>query len=119
MIETKGAATRCSPRSSLLRECGAARDGPGSARGLGCRDAPAAGRRDLRRQVAERLRAARIPLRELARQVFSLEELFLRITAQAAQRTGDTLSSAGPNVPGASAPAPEPATAAGTKAVAP
>jgi ABC-2 type transport system ATP-binding protein len=61
---------------------------------------PPAGR-DVREAVAERLRAAQLPLRELSRQVFTLEELFLRITAQAAQRTGDTLSSAGPNLPGA------------------
>jgi len=75
--------------------------------------------RDLREPLAERLRAAAIPLRELSRQAFTLEELFLRITAQAAQRTGDTPSSAGPNVPGQSAPEPQAATAAGTKAAAP
>jgi hypothetical protein len=55
--------------------------------------------------VAERLRAANHPLRELARHALTLEELFLRITAQAAQRSGDTLSSSGPNSPGAAAPA--------------
>jgi ABC-2 type transport system ATP-binding protein len=105
----------------VLRECGAAPETAELGEGwLQVTLQPPSGR-DLREQVAERLRAARIPLRELARQVFSLEELFLRITAQAAQRTGDTLSSAGPNVPGASAPAPEPAAAAAAdrKAVAP
>ena len=66
---------------------------------------PAAGR-DLREQVAERLRAANLPIRELARQALTLEELFLRITAQAAQRSGDTLSAAGPNLPGAAPSAP-------------
>ena len=64
---------------------------------------PSSGR-DLREAIAERLRAANLPLRELARQSFTLEELFLRITAQAAQLTGDTPSSAGPNSPGAHAP---------------
>jgi ABC-2 type transport system ATP-binding protein len=42
---------------------------------------------DPREAIAQSLRAANLPLRELVRQRFSLEELFLRITAQAAQRT--------------------------------
>jgi ABC-2 type transport system ATP-binding protein len=76
---------------------------------------PPAGR-DVREAVAARLRAADLPIRELARQALTLEELFLRITAQAAQRSGDTLSAAGPNLPGAAAPAAKAAasSAAGT-----
>jgi hypothetical protein len=64
---------------------------------------PPAGK-DVREAVAERLRAANLPIRELARHALTLEELFLRITAQAAQRSGDTLSASGPNVPGAKDP---------------
>jgi ABC-2 type transport system ATP-binding protein len=51
---------------------------------------------DPREAIAAALRAASLPLRELTRQAYSLEELFLRITAQAAQKTGETLSEAGP-----------------------
>ena len=52
--------------------------------------------RDVREEIAAALRTASIPLRELHRERFTLEELFLRITAQAAQRSGDSMSSAGP-----------------------
>jgi ABC-2 type transport system ATP-binding protein len=46
---------------------------------------PPAGR-DPREAIADALRAASLPLRELQRRAFSLEELYLRITAQAAQQ---------------------------------
>jgi len=90
--------------ASVRRECADSPDVGELADGwLSITLQPLAGR-DLRESIAERLREASLPLRELVRQVFSLEELFLRITAQAAQKSGDTLSSAGPNLPGASAP---------------
>jgi len=43
---------------------------------------------DPRAELAKKVAEAGLPLRELTLQVFSLEELFLRITAEAAQETG-------------------------------
>jgi len=56
---------------------------------------PPAGR-DPREAIAEALRAAGLPLRELVRRQFTLEELFLQITARAAEKSGDSMSEAGP-----------------------
>ena len=80
----------------ILRQCASAadvRELPGGCVAVAMQP-PAGG--DLREAIAEALRAAGLPLRELTRTEMTLEELFLRITAQAAQKTGDSLSSAGP-----------------------
>jgi ABC-2 type transport system ATP-binding protein len=51
---------------------------------------------DPRVAIAQALHEAGLPLRELTRRQHTLEDLFLRITAQAAQQSGDSPSAAGP-----------------------
>ena len=88
----------------LLRECAESSDASELADGfVQVTLRPRAGQ-DPREAIAERLRGAGIPLRELVRQQRTLEELFLRITAQAAMRGSE------PVADGAAAP---PASAAG------
>ncbi len=78
----------------LLRECAESSDATELADDwVAVTLRPRAGR-DPREGIAAALRAANLPLRELVRHQRTLEEIFLRITAQAAIRTGETVAAA-------------------------
>ena len=78
----------------ILRQCGEACDVADLADGwVRATLRPPAGS-DQREAIAVALRGANLPMRELHRHQRTLEELFLHITAQAAQRTGEDLAAA-------------------------
>ncbi|MSR48126.1 MAG: ABC transporter ATP-binding protein [Planctomycetes bacterium] len=78
----------------ILRQCGEACDVADLADGwVRATLRPPVGS-DQREAIAAALRGANLPMRELHRHQRTLEELFLHITAQAAQRTGEELAAA-------------------------